>query len=105
MGHLEVNAVGYRLPDGRALLDDVTFRVGEGTKMALVGANGCGKTTLLRILAGDISPNTGSVVLAGSVGVMRQFIGTGRGVSTVRDLLISVAPPRIRGDYRSPGPC
>lgn len=96
MGHLEVNGVGYRLPDGGALLDDVTFRVGEGTKMALVGANGCGKTTLLRILAGDIAPDTGSVVVAGSVGVMRQFIGTGQGVSTVRDLLVSVAPPRIR---------
>jgi ATPase subunit of ABC transporter with duplicated ATPase domains len=96
MGQLEVNGVGYRLPDGRALLDEVTFRVGEGTKMALVGANGCGKTTLLRILAGDISPNSGSVVRQGSVGVMRQFIGTGRGVSTVRDLLISVAPLRIQ---------
>jgi hypothetical protein len=38
MGHLEVNGVGFRLPDGHQLLDDVTFRVGEGTEMALVGA-------------------------------------------------------------------
>ena len=96
MGYLEVSGVGYRLPDGRALLDDVSFRVGEGTKMALVGANGCGKTTLLRIIAGDLPPRDGTVVRQGGVGVMRQFIGTGVGVSTVRDLLVSVAPPRIR---------
>jgi len=96
MGYLEVSGVGYRLPDGRPLLDDVTFRVGDGTKMALIGANGCGKTTLLNLIAADLPVSTGSIVRQGSVGVMRQFIGTGKGVATVRDLLLSVAPPRVR---------
>ena len=44
----------YVLPDGRPLLDEVTFRVGEGAKVALVGPNGTGKTTLLRIVTGDL---------------------------------------------------
>ena len=53
MGHVEAAHIEYYLPDGRALLDDVSFRVGEGAKAALVGANGAGKTTLLRLIAGD----------------------------------------------------
>ena len=56
--------LAHALPDGRVLLDDVSFRVGEGSTAALVGANGAGKTTLLRIIAGDLSRTTGSVVVA-----------------------------------------
>ena len=51
MGHVDVNAVSYSLPDGRPLLGEVTLRVGEGAKVALIGPNGTGKTTLLRIVA------------------------------------------------------
>ena len=57
MGHVDLSGVGYHLPDGRVLLDDVSFRVGEGAKVALVGPNGSGKTTLLRIIAGDLEPD------------------------------------------------
>ena len=92
MGHLDVNAVSFSLPDGRRLLRDVTFRVGEGAKVALIGPNGTGKTTLLRILAGDLTASDGAVTRSGGLGVMRQFIGKVRDDSTVRDLLVSVAP-------------
>ena len=54
MGHVDLSAISYHLPDGRPLLDEVSFRVGEGAVVALVGANGVGKTTLLRIIAGDL---------------------------------------------------
>ena len=96
MGHLDLNNIGFTLPDGRVLLRDVHLRVGEGAKVALIGPNGAGKTTLTRIIAGDLDPNDGAVTRSGGLAVMRQFIGKVRDESTVRDLLISVAPERIR---------
>ncbi len=111
MGHVDLSAVGYHLPDGRVLLDDVSFRVAEGAVVALVGPNGSGKTTLLRIISGDLAPSSGSVSRSGGLGVMRQFIGslrdtpfsaggttpqTPRAPLVVRDLLFSLAPPRLR---------
>jgi ATPase subunit of ABC transporter with duplicated ATPase domains len=120
VGHVEVGHVSHVLQDGRVLLDDVSFRVGEGTVAALVGPNGAGKTTLMRLIAGDLAPQSGSVASSGGIGVMRQFVGGirdslggsgrwGPGVSpggsrvspragtvTVRDLLLSIAAPRAR---------
>ena len=87
----------YELPDGRVLLDDVSFRVGDGAKVALVGANGAGKTTLLRIITGDLVPHAGVVTRTGGLGVMRQMVGTDLGDDpTVADLLLSVSPDRVR---------
>ena len=96
MGHIDLNQITFSLPDGRPLLGGVDLRVGEGHRMALVGPNGSGKTTLSRILSGDLQPDEGAVVRTGGLGVMRQFIGSVRDDSTVRDLLISVATERIR---------
>lgn len=96
MGFLEVGHLSYALPDGRELLRDVSFRVGDGSITALVGANGTGKTTLLRLLTGDLTVQSGTVAAQGGVGVMRQFIGSVRDGSCVRDLLLSLAPERVR---------
>ena len=96
MGHVEVGHVSHVLQDGRVLLDDVSFRVGEGTVAALVGPNGAGKTTLMRLIAGDLAPQSGSVASSGGIGVMRQFVGGIRDESSVRDLLLSIAAPRAR---------
>lgn len=96
MGHVDVAGVRYELPDGRVLLDDVSFRVGEGAKVALVGANGAGKTTLLRIITGDLAPHAGAITRSGGLGVMRQMVTHGNEGKTVADLLLSVSPPRIR---------
>ncbi len=96
MGHVDLAGIGYVLPDGTPLLDDVSLRVGEGARVALVGPNGAGKTTLTRIVAGDLVPHEGAVTRSGGLGVMRQFVGQVRDESTVRDLLLTVAPEKIR---------
>ncbi len=95
VGYLDVQSVRHQLSDGRVLLDELNFRVGEGTKAALVGANGAGKTTLLRIIAGDLAAQQGSVAKSGGLGVMRQFIGSVRDSTTVQDFLIGLASPAI----------
>src|ERR1700751_4508705 len=78
VGHVDVAGVRYELPDGRVLLDDVSFRVGEGAKVALVGANGAGKTTLLRIITGELVPHVGVVTRSGGLGGMRQMATHGQ---------------------------
>src|SRR6266540_1128600 len=47
--------------NGRAVLEGATLAIDEGDRIGLVGRNGCGKTTFLRILAGLQSPDSGDV--------------------------------------------
>jgi ATPase subunit of ABC transporter with duplicated ATPase domains len=96
MGHIEVAHVDYYLPDGRMLLSDASFRVGQGAVMALVGPNGAGKTTLSRLISRELEPHAGTVTTSGGLGVMPQFVGSVRDDRAVRDLLAYVARPAIR---------
>ncbi|MEN0022855.1 MAG: ATP-binding cassette domain-containing protein [Microbacterium sp.] len=96
MGYIDIAGISLTLPDGRPLLDEVTFRVGSGSTSALIGPNGAGKTTLLRIIRGDQSADAGVVTIDGGLGVMDQFVGHGEAGETVHDLLVRVAPARIR---------
>ncbi|KAA0082082.1 ABC transporter ATP-binding protein [Mycolicibacterium sp. P9-64] len=95
MGHLEVAHVDYYLPDGRLLLADASFRVGQDSVVALVGPNGAGKSTLMRLIAGELAPDEGTITTSGGLGVMPQFIGSVRDDRTVRDLLVAVARPTV----------
>ncbi len=47
--------------DGRVLFDDVTWRVGPGDRVGVVGVNGAGKSTLLKIFTGEVRPDAGTV--------------------------------------------
>ncbi|MEO9138947.1 MAG: ATP-binding cassette domain-containing protein [Jatrophihabitans sp.] len=96
MGYVEAAGISHVLADGRVLFSGAALRVGEGVKAALVGANGTGKTTLLRLIAGDEQPQEGTVTRVGGVGVMRQFIGSVRDNTTVQDFLVQLGPVEVR---------
>ncbi|MDW7658775.1 MAG: ATP-binding cassette domain-containing protein, partial [Bacillota bacterium] len=71
---LQVNHLNKSFADHK-LLCDLSFSLSEGERVGLVGANGCGKTTLLAILAGLVEPDSGDIQLARhvSVGLLSQL--------------------------------
>jgi ATP-binding cassette subfamily F protein 3 len=52
---------------GRKILDDTNFEISNGQRIGLIGRNGCGKTTLLKIITGEEKPDGGKINLSGGV--------------------------------------
>ncbi|PRA11982.1 ABC transporter [Arthrobacter sp. MYb211] len=96
MGHLTVNNVSVSHDGQATILQNVNFKVSEGEVAVLIGPNGSGKTSLLRILSGQDNPSSGSVAVHGGLGVMPQFVRNKPGELTVRELCLTVAPPLLR---------
>ena len=96
VGSLAVSHLGWTLPGGRTLLDDVSFRVGDGDHVALVGANGAGKSTIMRLLAGTETGATGTISVDGSLGVMNQLVGALDDATTTRDLYLSLSDTALQ---------
>ncbi|MEV6277907.1 ABC-F family ATP-binding cassette domain-containing protein [Nocardia sp. NPDC051832] len=71
---IELEGVTLTTPDGRELVQDLTWRLAPGERVGLVGVNGSGKTTLLRALAGGAEPATGKRIQGQTVqiGWLRQ---------------------------------
>jgi macrolide transport system ATP-binding/permease protein len=81
--HLALSDVDLAL-GGRPILTGVSLTAAAGDRLALVGENGRGKTTLLRVLAGDLLPDAGEVRRAGTLGVADQTLPD---TGTVGDLI------------------
>ena len=65
-GGIEVSHVSFRYdPGGPLVLDDLSFRIEPGQFVAFVGASGCGKSTILRLLLGFETPERGTVAFDG----------------------------------------
>ena len=65
--------------DGKVVLDDVTLAFLPGAKIGVVGPNGMGKSTLLRVMAGLEQPSNGEVVLMPGLQRRDPAAGTGTG--------------------------
>ncbi|WP_421932082.1 ABC-F family ATP-binding cassette domain-containing protein [Phenylobacterium sp.] len=83
--HLTLERLSYATPDGVSLFDNLSLAFGS-ERTGLVGRNGVGKTTLLRLIAGELAPASGSVTVRGEIGVLRQAMSPPLG-ATVADLL------------------
>jgi ABC transport system ATP-binding/permease protein len=65
---LNAHELTYSLP-GRTLLDGVNLSLEKGDKVGLIGRNGAGKSTLMRLLTGELTPDSGDVTLRGGTRV------------------------------------
>ena len=94
MAFIEALGLGYMLPGNHLLFRDVDFKVASGQRVALIGGNGVGKSTLLRIIAGEDKEYIGAVRVEGSVLYLRQFVASAD--TTIRQLLRDLLPAAFR---------
>ena len=81
---LTISQLSYIGPDGQKLFSNLDLTFGPG-RTGLVGRNGVGKTTLLRLIAGELMPAAGTVSLTGRLGILRQQVQPAAG-ETIADL-------------------
>jgi ABC-type Mn2+/Zn2+ transport system ATPase subunit len=84
---LEVSRLEVRY-DGRTALDDISFRLNSGQRVAVVGPNGAGKSSLFKVIAGVVPPSAGQV----------QIYGEGPG----GHICIAYVPQRSQVDWNFP---
>src|SRR6188768_2607374 len=85
-----ITATGLELRAGaRILLGDATLRVQPGDRIGLVGRNGAGKTTSMRVLAGEGEPYGGSVTANSPIGYLPQDPREGDLTVTAKDRVLS----------------
>ncbi|MBN2113037.1 MAG: ABC transporter ATP-binding protein [Acidimicrobiia bacterium] len=96
---IAVRGVSFAYPDGRRALDGVDLHIHPGERVALLGPNGAGKTTLVLHLNGILTPQRGTVEVAGIPVVREHFVEVRRRVGIVfQDPDDQVFMPTVRED-------
>ncbi|MBN9314726.1 MAG: ABC-F family ATP-binding cassette domain-containing protein [Devosia sp.] len=83
-GSISLKAVSYTTPDGVELFSNLDLSFGP-IRTGLIGRNGTGKTTLLRLITGALAPGAGTVAVSGTIAMLRQLVQPGE--ATVADAL------------------
>ena len=96
MSSINVSELAYAPPGADQLFFDVSFGVAPGEHAAIVGANGVGKSTILRILSNVIEADEGEFNVGGTMLSMTQDVGMSQPTSTLREMLLDVAPHALR---------
>ncbi|MCW5733780.1 MAG: ABC-F family ATP-binding cassette domain-containing protein [Enhydrobacter sp.] len=79
-----LSGLTWSTPDGRSLFSELDLSFGTG-RTGLVGRNGVGKTTLLKLVDGTLRPHAGTISISGTLGVLGQSVQDSPGM-TVADL-------------------
>ncbi len=96
MSSIVVSELAYSPPGAEQLFFDVSFGVSPGEHAAIVGPNGVGKSTILKILTGQYEADDGEFSIGGTFLQMTQDVGMSRPDDSLRDMLIEVAPTALR---------
>ena len=89
---ITLSGLACRTPDGRELFSNLDLAIGA-ERVGLVGRNGVGKTSLLRLILGELAPAAGTVALGGRVGTLRQ---SAPGANVTLGDLLGVRDPLAR---------
>jgi ATPase subunit of ABC transporter with duplicated ATPase domains len=68
---IKVSNLSYSFPNGRKFIEDISFSI-SSEKIGLTGDNGCGKTTLLRLISGELKQTSGSIKISGTLTKFEQ---------------------------------
>lgn len=90
-----ISDLGFTWPDGSTVLAGFSTTLGTG-RSGLVGVNGCGMSTLLRLVAGDLTPATGSIEVHGRLGYVPQHLGAVRDVTVAQVLGVDATLAALR---------
>ncbi len=90
MSHLSASNLAYAHPGGDLLFEGVSFKIAPGAHVGLVGVNGVGKSTLLRVIAGMLAADEGDAQAGGRIAYMPQDVGVAGDAGTVRELLLGL---------------
>lgn len=89
MPSITLSQISWSAPDGRAVLSDLDLQF-QPERTGIIGRNGVGKSTLLRLLTGELTPTTGHVAIDGSIAMLRQTVQVEAGES-IADLFGATA--------------
>jgi ATPase subunit of ABC transporter with duplicated ATPase domains len=92
---ITLDGLSYATPDGRRLFENLTLAFGA-ERTGLVGRNGVGKSTLLRLVLGELQPTAGALSLRGRLGVLRQALIPPAGATVAALMGVETALSRLR---------
>lgn len=96
MSSIVVSDLAYAPPGADQIFFDVNFGVSPGEHAAIVGANGAGKSTILKILSDVYEADEGEFTVGGNMLSMTQDVGMSRPDDSLREMLVEVAPKVLR---------
>ncbi|MEM7302939.1 MAG: ABC-F family ATP-binding cassette domain-containing protein [Pseudomonadota bacterium] len=91
---LDITNLTFRM-QGRLLIEDASLHVPDGSKLGLVGRNGCGKSTLFKLITGDLSPESGDVSLKKGLKLGQVAQEAPGGPERLIDVVLAADPERL----------